>query len=40
MITALRKKGLIVDNQIPDKFIPQVNVKEKFQLIFNFVVNG
>jgi DNA-binding MarR family transcriptional regulator len=39
-ITALRKKGLIIDNQIPDKYIPDIEKTDKFQLIFNFKING
>jgi hypothetical protein len=37
ILTVLRKKGVIVDNQITNVYIPELDIKSKnFKIVFNF----
>lgn len=41
MLTSLRKSNMIVDNTVPDKYIPKIKEDNKgIQLIFNFIIDG
>lgn len=41
LLTSLRKKGAIINNQVPDYYVPQIDPDTKdFQIIVNFHING
>jgi len=40
-LSSMRAKGVILDNKINKKMVPNIAIGDKkFQLIFNFTING